>query len=344
MGELTLMEDAAQAVEATTGLPIRIHPAPVGREGYRPDGVVIVEFPDGAVSFVAECKLRIVGDAQLSLIKQQLTSYDDKARPLLVTHHLSSRQIDHCREIDLDFLDTAGNCLLREGPRWVLVRGNRATRTTAPSSYRGGTSYASLRVVYALLCHRALLDAPYRELAKAAGVSLGAIPPIFTDLEQRGLVSPRDSDKRRHFLAVDRLQNEWVTNFPHKLRPRLGQRRFSAPAPDWWKDADLGLGALWGGEVAAHKLNGFLRPATQTIYVSEGVAGDSINPLLRKYRLRADPAGAIEFVGRFWHFDETYAHTHGIVNPLLIYADLLTMKDSRAAEAAALIRKDYVGA
>ncbi|MDQ0009073.1 hypothetical protein J2T07_001250 [Luteibacter jiangsuensis] len=344
MSDLTLIRDAAQAVEATTGLPIHILPAPDGSGGYRPDGIVTVGFPDGILSFVAECKARIIGNAQLVLIKQHLATYDDRSRPLLVTHHLTSGQIDHCREIDLDFMDTAGNCLLREGPRWVLVRGNRPTRTNAPSPYRGGTSYASLRVVYALLCHRPLLSAPYRELAMAAGVSLGAIPPIFADLEQRGLVSARDGDKRRHFLALDRLQSEWVTNFPHKLRPRLGQRRFSALAPDWWKDADLGSGALWGGEVAAHRLNGFLRPITQTIYLSEGVAGDAINPLLRKYRLRADPTGAIEFVERFWHFDDTYAHTQGIVNPLLIYADLLTMKDSRAAEAASLIWKDYVGA
>jgi hypothetical protein len=294
---------------------------------------------------MAEHKSRVTGEAQLSLIREQLANVEGNARPLLVTHHLTGRQIDRCHEIDLDFMDAAGNCLLRASPLWVSVRGNRPpTSSTMPTPFKGGTSYASLRVIYALLCRPGLLAAPYREIATSSGVSLGVLPPIFTDLEQRGLVSPRDRDRRRHLLALDRLQNEWVVNYPNKLRPRLKQRRFTASTPDWWREADIGPDGLWGGEVAAYRLNGYLKPATQTIYLSHNTTSDPMTQLLRKHRLRADPNGQIEIVERFWHFDDTYEHTQRIVNPLLVYADLLSLKDSRATETSALIRKDYLHA
>lgn len=345
MDELALMQDATQAVEATTCLRVTLLPMPSGPERYRPDALIYVEFPGGNAEFAAVHKSHITGEAQLSLIREQVATLGGNARPLLVTHHLTGRQVDHCHEIDLDFMDAAGNCLLRANPLWVLVRGNRPPKTSImPTPFKGGTSYASLRVIYALLCHPELLAAPYREIATSSGVSLGVIPPIFTDLEQRELISPRDRDKRRHLLALDRLQNEWVTNYPNKLRPRLKQRRFTASTPDWWREADIGPDGLWGSEVAAYRLNGYLKPATQTIYLSQGTALDPMTELLRKHRLRADPHGQIEIIKRFWHFDDTYEHTQRIVNPLLIYADLLNLKDSRAAEAAALIRKEYLHA
>jgi hypothetical protein len=345
MDELALMQDATQAVEASTGLRITLLPMPTGPERYRPDALVYVESPGGSAEFVAEHKSRIAGEAQLSLIREHLAALEGNTRPLLLTHHLTDRQIDHCHEIDLDFMDAAGNCLLRASPLWVSVRGNRPPKTsTMPTPFKGGTSYASLRVIYALLCRPELLTAPYREIATSSGVSLGVIPPIFTDLEQRELISPRDRDKRRHLLAVDRLQNEWVTNYPNKLRPRLKQRRFTSPTPDWWREADIGPNGLWGSEVAAYRLNGYLKPATQTIYLSHDDAGDPMTQLLRNHRLRADPHGQIEIIERFWHFDDTYEHTQQVVNPLLVYADLLNLKDSRANEASALIRKEYLHA
>lgn len=345
MDELALIQAATQAVETTTGLNIAFTPVLSGPGRHRPDALVIVEAPGGRVRYVAEHKTRISGEAQLSLIREQLVASDENARPLLVTHHLTGRQIDHCREIDLDFMDTAGNCLLRAAPLWVLVRGNRPpTASVNLPPFKGGTSYASLRVIYALLCRPELLSAPYREVAASAGVSLGVIPPIFADLEQRGLVSSRDEEKRRHLLATDRIQGEWATNYPNRLRPRLAQRRFTASREDWWRDADIGPHALWGSEVAAYRLSGYLKPVTQTIYLARDTDHDPMSLLLRHHRLRADPHGPIEIVERFWHFNDTYENTQRIVHPLLIYADLLTLQDSRATEAAARIRKEYLGA
>ena len=52
------------------------------------------------------------------------------------------------------------------------------------------------------------------------------------------------------------------------LRPKINPRRFTATNPYWWKEV-TNIGdyyARWGGEVAAEKLTGYLKPATVTIY------------------------------------------------------------------------------
>jgi len=48
--------------------------------------------------------------------------------------------------------------------------------------------------------------------------------------------------RTRRLLEPARLLDEWVTNFPIKLRPKLNPRRFRAPAPGWWQHARLEAG------------------------------------------------------------------------------------------------------
>lgn len=348
MNEQALVERATQAVAGVTGLPLRAKPWPGGgprSTQYAPDGLVALSAATGPISFVVECKTRIAGESQLSLIRQQLSSWEADGRPLLVTQHLTPRLIDHCREIDLDFIDTSGNCLLRVSPVWIMVRGNKPSMDDAAQlrPYKGATTYAALRVIYALLCRQELISSPYRDVALAAGVSVGAVAMILQDLETRGLLSARDKHRKRRLFDVARLETEWATNYPNKLRPRLGSRQFSAPSPDWWRHAELGPNALWGGEVAAFKLTGQLRPDTQTIYLKDAATSAAMNQLARTHRLRSDTNGSIEVLDTFWNFDEPTSEG-GTVSPLLVYADLLGIKDSRAQEAAAVIHREFLHA
>ena len=89
---------------------------------------------------------------------------------------------------------------------------------------------------------------------------------------------------------------EWVTHYPIKLRPKLVGRRFTAPTADWWRHQDLRqYHAWWGGEVAAEKLTGYLRPARVIAYV-EGKP----ERLILDNRLRPDVNGEIEILQAFW--------------------------------------------
>jgi hypothetical protein len=143
-----------------------------------------------------------------------------------------------------------------------------------------------------------------------------------------------------------RLFEEWVTNYPIKLRPKLNARRFRAENPEWWKQVDLtGLRAYWGGEIAAHRLTNYLKPTTCTIYIerdqNKAEPTRGLAKLVAANRLRADLEGDIEVLDAFWYLPPTIAYPD-VVPPILAYADLIATLDPRNLEVAKLIREQYI--
>jgi len=195
---------------------------------------------------------------------------------------------DRCRALGLEFIDAAGNAYLNAPGLYVFVKGQKAVAGGALAGpQRGGGNATALRMIFALLCHPELVHAPYREIVKAAGIALGAVGWVFHDLTRRGLMSGPDKAYGRRWLESGQMLDEWVTNYPIKLRLKLSPRRFRAPDPQWWQEARLkGLDAWWGGEVAADHLTGLLKPATQTLYVKPEAAPDCLRKLVSTYRLR----------------------------------------------------------
>ena len=139
-----------------------------------------------------------------------------------------------------------------------------------------------------------------------------------------------------------RLFEEWVTNYPIKLKPKLNPRRFQADNLDWWRNAPLhDLGAFWGGEVAADRLTHYLKPATCTININPEASHNALPRLVADHRLRADPNGNVEILEAFWKLpaDPTYPD---VVPPILAYADLVATLDPRNLEAAKLLRERLI--
>jgi hypothetical protein len=141
----------------------------------------------------------------------------------------------NCRQpLELNFLDTAGNAYVRAPGLFVFVRGQRAPALPATAMGRGGGgTTTALRVVFALLCKPDLVNAPYRDIVAAANVALGAVGWVFLDLQQRGYITGGRRKRNRRLLERARLFDEWVTNFPIRLRPKLNPRRFHAPDLGW---------------------------------------------------------------------------------------------------------------
>lgn len=228
---------------------------------------------------------------------------------------------------------------------YVLVKGQHPIkgellRLAGPEDTRAGTA-AHLRVIFALLCEPELLNAPYRDIARVAGVALGTIGMVFNELATRGITVGGRRKGDRVMLERKKLVNEWGTTYPTRLRPKLNARRFKAPAPDWWQAADpTRYGAQWGAEVAAAKLTGHLRPDTATLYLHKANAQRHLTKLVAEHRLRPAPDGDIEILDAFWDFDEQ--PMPNTVPPLLAYADLIATLDPRNLEAANLIHDRYL--
>ncbi len=326
-----VLERAIVAFENATGLHAEARTEP--RDPDRPDALLDVFVNGRIVRFAAEIKaidrFQILGTIKA---KEHL-AHDP---PLLVAPYITEATAEQCRELHLPFIDEAGNAYLEAPGLFVYVTGKRRPiQARQITTYRAFTT-AGLRIVFALLHHPYLITEPYREIAKAAKVALGTVGDVLADLEARGHLAP-DKPGPRRLLAPERLQEEWVTHYPIKLRPKLNARRFTGPVPDWWRDLDIRPHhAYWGGEVAADKLTGYLKPAKVTLYI----AGKP-DQLILANRLRPDVNGDIEILDLFWTTEETQ-QADGIAPTLVVYADLMATADPRNVETAKLIRDRYL--
>ncbi len=339
--EHKLLEDALAAFRRATGL----NAAVIAREpkilkGQCPDAVIEVAGHGKPLQLFVEIKA-VDRPIALATAKQQLEPFG--RRGLLVTPYLTAELATHCRaKLDLQFIDAAGNAYLRAPGVYVFIRGERPRgRAGTAVGTRGGGTTTALRVVFALLYKPELLNAPYREIIRAAGVALGAVGWVFFDLQRRGYVIGGKRSRDRRLVEPGRLIEEWVTNYPIKLRPKLNQRRFQAADPHWWQETRLTDGALWGGEVAANKLTGHLKPASCTIYIDPARRREGVAKLVREHRLRADPDGEVEILDTFWNFPADPGQPE-LVPPLLVYADLVATLDPRNLEIAKQIREEHV--
>lgn len=331
---------ALEALHNATGIDTEVTAREILlNNGLRGDATVILK-PEGQPHyfFVAEIK-RVDRFAHLANIKYQLGEHADEM--LLVAPRITEEMADKCKELDLQFIDTTGNAYLKRPGLFVFIKGQRPNETfklDRPEGKRAVTP-TNLRVVFALLCKPELLNATYRDIKDAAEVALGTIGWVFFDLDERGY-TVGDKNKRV-LLERQKLIQEWVTNYPIKLRPKLNVKKFRAPDADWWKTLDIKqYGAQWGAEVAAAKLTGYLRPQTCTIYFHGKEKQKNVTKMVVENKLKADLFGDIELIDAFWDFkDEQLTET---VPPILIYADLLATLDPRNFDTAKIIHEKYI--
>lgn len=319
--------NAALAVAERLGVPARLERV-LDDEA---DAVVQIGRGRQAKKYLAEIK-RGLRPATLGAALHQIERYDKPG--LLIADYVTPPMAENLKARGIAFLDTAGNAFLDQPPIYIWVKGERpkeqtATTTTIGRAFRPG----GLKVLFALLCHPEWVERPYREIAAEASVAHGTVGWVMTDLQKLGFVA--DIDQKRRLLQRERLLQQWTEAYVRTLRPKLAMQRYRTDRPDWWQNLDpRKYDVQLGGEAAAARITGHLRPETVTLYTKK------VDPrLLLDFQLKMEPAGPVEFVERFWAFetgDETTV-------PLpLIYADLVMTGDARCLEAADLIYKRIV--
>jgi hypothetical protein len=169
-----LLQCAFDALRRTTGLEGRLVAIQDPKQdGQRADAVVEIVAEGKRHRYVIALK-RVDRFATLGMVKHQLERYDQPG--LLIAPYITPDVAERCRELHIPFIDTAGNAYLHEPGLLVFVKGQRtriADISGADTMARAGTTTA-LRVIFVLLCRQELLNAPYREMVRAAGVALGS--------------------------------------------------------------------------------------------------------------------------------------------------------------------------
>ena len=308
---------------------------PVTEGGFEPDVVIAITAGSETWRFPAVVKTNII-PTSIGATIGRLTPVLPKG--LLLTRYVPPTLAETLREKGVQFLDAAGNAYLNVPPLFVFIKGNRPTMAAGVVKTKRAFQSSGLQVLYALLLRPALVAAPYREIARVADVALGTVGWVLRDLKELGYLIDMGPQGRRLTRKAE-LLDRWVTAYPDQLRPKLMIGRFSVAPPN--RQAESGklelLGACWGGEPAAARMTGHLKPQVDTVYTWQDV-----NQLVLQNKLRKDPQGNIEILKAFW--SEAMQEEQGcdLAPPLVVYADLLATADPRNIETAQIIYEQKI--
>ncbi len=331
--ERETIEAAIQETAAMTGVDIAVAEDDAGVGATAAGTEVGLKHAGRKYMYIAEMK-RGVNKNNAHFIAKEVSENARRKNTgvLLVTEYLTDEVGAILRAMNVQYVDTAGNAYIKAGGVHVLIEGKRRKKQEPDVDGPHPFGWAALKVVFALLCAKGLRNAPYRDIAKAAGVALGTVAGVMINLE-----------KRHYLMTVGggvRLRDErelvklWIAAYIEKLRPKLLLGRYDAITA---LNVDaVAQHALAGAETAAARLQRYLVAGRDTLYIT----GEQ-KPLIQKLQLRKTPEGTLELRKRFWNF-EYPEQEFGVVPPLLIYADLIAVGDPRTIEAAELLYDDYL--
>lgn len=249
---------------------------------------------------------------------------------LLVSNYINPVMAERLKDNDINFVDVAGNAYINAYPVFIFVKGNKEKKLQAASFKGKAFTQSGLKMIYALLCDKKLLNRPYREIASASGIALGTVGQMIDNLKKQGFVIDMGS-RGRKLTNSKALFDRWCMDYSEKLKPKLFLGTFAGPDNFWEQfhlESDQGK---WGGEVAAFKLTNYLKPENAIIYVNE----EKLRDIVIQNRLKRDEKGNIEIFKIFWSIDGK--EEKPIVHPFIIYADLLEINNQRTIETAKVI-------
>jgi hypothetical protein len=338
LNENEMLDQAIDALRQAAGLDIEVTKLKAHGFVNQANAFIRAHINQKTYEFVVQIK-NVDRFAMVAQVKHQLEGFAEI--PLLIAPKITDAAADKCKELGLNFIDLAGNAYINEPGLFIFIKGQKQElHQNNPMNYFKGNKAltpTNLRMVFALLCNPEMLNASYREIAKVAGIALGAVGLGFDDLAARAMTLGDGKKNNRVLIQQEKLIQEWVTNYPIKLRPKLNPRRFRANNLDWWTHLDVKqYEAQWGGEVAADRLTHYLKPNFYTLYLHGKDLKKNMNKLIVENRLVPDPNGDIELLEAFWDFDDT-AFLPELVPTLLVYADLIASNDPRNLETAKMI-------
>jgi len=262
-----------------------------------------------------------VDRATAGLLKQD----DEITDSIVVTRHVYPKQAHLLKQLNISFIDMAGNAYINKPPLFIYVQGQQPITTNNPKPIRAFKK-TGLKIIFAFLCNPGLENSSYREIASSAGVALGAVGRTMEDLTEKGFLRKKGR-KGVKLINKKELLNRWVTAYPDQLRPGLftGQYILNDIRNVISEQSAIPYGYLWGGEIAAEMLSDTLVAKMATVYTS-----NDIKPLAMKLRLRKNEDGNLEALNKFWGFE----NNERTVPPILIYADLLATGLERNIETA----------
>lgn len=268
-------------------------------------------------------------------IAAQLGSFPDGG--ILLTNYANPSITKALTSKGINFFDLSGNCRIHTAGFYFAVDGLKPVKEDKPTSNKA-FELAGMKLILALLSGLAPITASYRDLAQAAGISLGTVGPALDGLDGAGFIMHRDKPAIRKLINKKKLLERWVETFTEKIKPKLFVGNYELDNHYLWKEINLAdYGGYWGGEVGAEILTNYIKPQVFTIYIN----AEKRSKLFAAARIRkADPMGnnqrtTVEVYEKFGpDYPAFSSYPHDVVNPIIVYADLIGTHDSRNLDVA----------
>ena len=289
-----------------------------------------IRIPKLKVNLYAEVKLNVTNQT-FGAVVHQIKEITAGEQELLITRYITPQLADRLKELDLQFLDTAGNAYVNLPNMFLFIKGNKVKEDFAKEKPIRAFQPAGLQLIYALLCNPGLENRPYRVLAERANIANGAVTRVIKDLRKLGYLVDMGK-KGRKLIRKKELLQRWVNLYAELLKPKLLIGRYTTENIDWWKQENtFNVDAQLGGETAAAIITKYLKPQNHTIYTRE-----NYGKLLLQLKLKNAPDGNVALFKKFWNFENLF-NNNNLVNPVLIYADLIATGDNRNLDTAKII-------
>ncbi|MDT8394606.1 MAG: type IV toxin-antitoxin system AbiEi family antitoxin [Bacteroidales bacterium] len=295
------------------------------------DGIITIKIKDRHIAFAAEVKQEF----RLYQIEELLNRKRGEHPLMIIATKLFPKIKEHLKAKNIAYLEASGNAFIKQNDLLILIEGQKPIQKTKIRPNRAFTKTA-VKLLFLFLTDEEWLNRPYREIAKMAGIALGAIPIIINALQDLGFIVK--VDEKRYMLAnKEELLKRWITAYGEKLKPgiRLGKFVVGENTIKNWKEIPLQVeDTVWGGEPAADILTDYLDPERFTLYTKLKTAD-----LIKNYRIIPEKNGQVEIFEMFWKLDTEKWDT---APPLIVYADLMNTDDSRNIEVAKIIYERYL--
>lgn len=254
---------------------------------------------------------------------------------LLVSNYINTSIANELKNRDISFMDLVGNYYMNKLPILIDVQGKRLNKPQ-PKTSAAMFKPTGLKVIFIFLVNENFINLPYRQIAELAGVSLGMVGRIINSMQENGFLVQKDK-KTKLLLDKKKLLEQWVIYYQNSLKPSILLNRYSSPDSKWWKNLKLNKDqTYWSGEIAASILTNYIKPANATIYLRE-----NLGKFVISNKLKENNNGDIEILKTFWGESLLDTETN-TVPAILIYADLLAIKNARSQETAKIIYEQEI--
>jgi hypothetical protein len=329
--ERDIIYDALHHLETKTGIRIAWHQNRPGAPDTGIDGVLNLHHNRKKITLPAEIKNN-VNYTHLQYVNNLKRKFPEI---VLIAEYFPEKMAKTMQEMQLNYLDAAGNTCIKTKEIFILIEGNKQNKIDIDKTVKV-FSKTGIKVVFQFIHEQELINDTIRNIADRTGVSLDTVHKTIQALRQMRYIIPVTKGK---WIWDNRYElfEKWVNEYAAKLKPGLhvGNFRFVKEENfNKWKQLKLFRSTCWGGEPAGELLTNYLNPETLTIYTAEPKAD-----LIKNYKMIGDPNGHIRVYQKFWN--DAIQEKH-IAPGEIVYADLINTGNKRNIQTAQKVYERFL--